>query len=211
MARRFIVVDDHPLFRGALTQVLAGSAEIREAAGIDGLIEALGEDEDVDLVLLDLNIPGAHGFSGLLLVRAQFPQVPVLVVSGEDGPDLAVRCLELGAAGFLRKSATAADMRRAVDTVLEGGTWPPDAGTQAGGAPNPWQRLASLSPQQVRVLMMMSAGQMNKQIAYELGIAEATVKAHVSAILLKLGVDSRTQAVLLASSLERSQFAATDR
>jgi DNA-binding NarL/FixJ family response regulator len=209
--RRIIIVDDHPLFRAALHQTLATgdpAIEAEEADDIQALGDALERDRDCDLVLLDLNLPGARGFSGLLLLRAQYPDVPVMVISAIEDGAVVRRVLELGAAGYLHKSVSPADIRRAIETVLAGEIFvsggldvaPPDEEAAL------LRRLRTLTPQQLRVLMMLSAGLMNKQIAYELTISEATVKAHVSAILQKLGVDSRTQAVIAASRIEQGQF-----
>lgn len=210
-ARRIIIVDDHPLFRSALRQTLAGGGEdthIEEAGDLDGLAAALEADRDCDLVLLDLNMPGVRGFSGLLLVRAQYPEIPVMIVSAVEDPAVVRRCLDLGAAGYLGKSAGAEDIRRSIETVLEGGVWTPEevAPAEDDEQAEILSRLSTLTPQQIRVLMMLSDGLMNKQIAYELSISEATVKAHVSAILQKLKVDSRTQAVIAASRIEQGQF-----
>lgn len=211
--RRIIIVDDHPLFRSALRQTLTGgdaAIVVEEAGDLAGLNVALEADRDCDLVLLDLNMPGVRGFSGLLLLRAQYPEVPVMIISAvEDGVTIR-RALELGALGYLRKSAGPADIRHAIDTVLAGNVFMPEGAGLAGDdeASALLRRLASLTPQQVRVLMMLSDGLMNKQIAYELSISEATVKAHVSAILQKLDVDSRTQAVIAAAKVEEGRFEA---
>ena len=210
---RFLIADDHPLFRGALRQALEGMFEgvvILEAGTIDEMSGALLEDEDVDLVLLDLNMPGVRGFSGLLYLRAQFPVVPVMVVSATEDPVAIRRCMEMGASGFIPKSLGIEDIRTAIARVLEGGVWTPPDIDIAGRDENTdlVARLASLTPQQVRVLMMLSEGLLNKQIAYELTVSEATVKAHVSAILQKLGVESRTQAVIAASKIETGQWQA---
>lgn len=214
--RRIIIVDDHPLFRAALRQTLASgdpSIEVEEAGELDGLSAALESDRDCDLVLLDLNVPGARGFSGLLLLRAEYPEVPVMIVSAVEEAGVVRSAIDLGAAGYLFKSVGPSEIRRAIETVLAGEMFVPEAASQ----PLPdedeeqaalLQRLATLTPQQVRVLMMLSDGLMNKQIAYELSISEATVKAHVSAILQKLNVDSRTQAVIAASRIEKGQFGA---
>jgi DNA-binding NarL/FixJ family response regulator len=210
--RRLIIVDDHPLFRAALRQTVHGgdpSMDVEEAADLTGLRAALEADRDCDLVLLDLNVPGARGFSGLLLLRAQYPEVPVMVISAVEEPEVIRAVIDLGASGYLRKSVGPAEIRRAIETVLSGEMFVPDdvhavAVDHAQSAL--MQRLATLTPQQVRVLMMLSDGLMNKQIAYELSISEATVKAHVSAILQKLEVDSRTQAVIAASRVEKGQF-----
>jgi DNA-binding NarL/FixJ family response regulator len=207
-ATRIIIADDHPLFRGAMRGALDGAvpdATILEAGGFDEMSAALNGAEEIDLVLLDLTMPGVQGFSGLLYLRADHPQIPVLIVSAKDDPGIIRRCIEFGAAGFLPKTATVEDMRLAVRTVLDGGVWTPsdlDLNTPADAETAAiMRRMASLTPQQVRVLMMLSQGLLNKQIAYQLDVSEATVKAHVSAILQKLDVDSRTQAVILAAKI----------
>lgn len=209
--RRIIIVDDHPLFRSALRQTLAGgdpSIAIEEAGDLASLSTALEADRDCDLVLLDLNMPGTRGFSGLLLVRAQYPEIPVMIISAVEEGAVIRRAFELGAAGYLHKSIGPVDIRRAIETVLSGGVYVPEGmDLPAEDSQSAlMHRLATLTPQQIRVLMMLSDGLMNKQIAYELAISEATVKAHVSAILQKLNVDSRTQAVIAASRIEEGQF-----
>jgi len=208
---RIIIVDDHPLFRAALRQTLSGAGSgmrVEEAGDLNALSAALETDRDCDLVLLDLNMPGAHGFSGLLLLRAQYPEIPVMIISAVEDVKVIRRTFELGAAGYLTKSAGPADIRAAIDTVLRGEVCVPK-GVNLGSDDDQAQfirRLSTLTPQQIRVLMMLSDGLMNKQIAYELSISEATVKAHVSSILQKLDVDSRTQAVIAASRIEQGQF-----
>ena len=209
--RRIIIVDDHPLFRAALRQTLVGgdpSIVIEEAGDLAGVSAALDADRDCDLVLLDLNMPGVRGFSGLLLLRAQYPDVPVMIISAVEDASVIRRAFELGAAGYLHKSVGTHEIRRAIETVLAGEVFVPEGIDLTIEDANSalMQRLATLTPQQVRVLMMLSDGLMNKQIAYELSISEATVKAHVSAILQKLDVDSRTQAVIAASKIEEGQF-----
>ncbi|MEQ1899870.1 MAG: response regulator transcription factor [Devosia sp.] len=210
MGRRFIIVDDHPLFRAALGQTLSGEAGnvVEEASSLDELSAALAADRDCDLVLLDLNMPGARGFSGLLLLRAQFPDIPVMIVSAVEEPSTIQRALELGAAGYLPKSVGPAEIRAAIETALKGDIVVPMGHdiTATDRQATLLRRLSTLTPQQVRVLMMLSDGLMNKQIAYELSISEATVKAHVSSILQKLDVDSRTQAVIAAASIEQGRF-----
>jgi DNA-binding NarL/FixJ family response regulator len=210
---RLLIADDHPLFRGALREAVSGlfsSAEIGEAGTFEEVTERLEHGSDVDLVLLDLNMPGVRGFSGLMYLRAQYPGLPVVVVSASDDPAVIRRCMEFGASGFIPKTLGVDAMRQAIARVLQGELWTPpdvdlarpsDAETAALIA-----RLSSLTPQQVRVLMMLSGGLLNKQIAYELGVSEATVKAHVSAILQKLGVESRTQAVIAAGRIESGQW-----
>lgn len=210
-AYRIVIADDHPLFRGALRQALESQFAglgITEVGSIDEMSKSLAGNDDVDLVLLDLNMPGVRGFSGLMYLRAQFPLVPVVVVSATEDPMTMRRCMEFGASGFLQKSLPIETIRAAIKTVLDGGVFTP-AGldlTRKDEQSALIARLASLTPQQVRVLMMLSEGLLNKQIAYELSVSEATVKAHVSAILQKLGVESRTQAVIAASKIEAGQW-----
>ena len=178
------------------------------AANVASNVRSLGG--DVDLVLLDLTMPGARGFSGLMYMRAQYPSVPVIVVSANDDPAAIRRCMEFGSSGFIPKTLGVDAMRAAISRILGGGVWtPPDVDLAAGSdaeAAELMARMVTLTPQQVRVLMMLSEGLLNKQIAYQLGVSEATVKAHVSAILQKLGVESRTQAVIAAAKIEAGQW-----
>ena len=216
-----IIADDHPLFRDALKQTLGSAlpgAAITEVGSVEKLLEALAQNAAADLVLLDLKMrlvlldlkmPGEKGaaslsgLTGLMYLRSQHPDIPVVVVSASDNASMIRRCLNLGAAGFISKSAAVDRIRTAVKTVLDGGVWFPDE-VQTGGNDELGDlsaRLATLTPQQVRVLSMLGQGLLNKQIAFELSVSEATVKAHVSAILQKLGVDSRTQAVIAVNRI----------
>jgi DNA-binding NarL/FixJ family response regulator len=210
---RLVIADDHPLFRGALREAVAGQfagADIAEAGTFEDVVAQLERGGDVDLVLLDLAMPGVRGFSGLMFLRAQYPSVPVVVVSANDDPAVIRRCMDFGASGFVPKTLGVEMMRAALARVLEGGVWtPPDvdlSGKPDAATAELIGRLATLTPQQVRVLMMLSEGLLNKQIAYGLGVSEATVKAHVSAILQKLGVESRTQAVIAAAKIEADSW-----
>ncbi|WP_029031426.1 response regulator [Salinarimonas rosea] len=203
-----VIADDHPLFRGALRQAVTGvlaDARVIEAGGLDELTATLADVSDVDLVLLDLTMPGVQGYSGLIYLRAQHPDIPVVIVSANEDPVVIRRAVGFGASGFIPKSLDTAAIGAAVQAVLAGDSWtPPDVDLAADDddeAAEIAKRMATLTPQQVRVLMMLSEGLLNKQIAYELGVSEATVKAHVSAILQKLGVESRTQAVIAASKI----------
>lgn len=212
-SHRVIIVDDHPLFRDALRQALSDSlegCEIAEAGSLDALSELLDDGTDTDLVLLDLAMPGVKGLSGLMYLRAQYPEIPVVLVSATEDPAAIRRCLEFGASGFIPKSLPAETIRTAVKEVLSGGVWtPPEVDLVEGPDKETGElvaRLATLTPQQVRVLMMLGEGLLNKQIAYKLGVSEATVKAHVSAILQKLGVDSRTQAVIAVNRIEDTEW-----
>lgn len=184
--------------------------DIAEAGSFDEVADLLERGGEVDLILLDLTMPGARGFSGLMYLRAQYPGVPVMVVSANDDPAAIRRCMEFGASGFIPKTLGVEAMRSAISRVLNGGVWtPPDVDLRGGADAETTElmtRMATLTPQQVRVLMMLSEGLLNKQIAYQLGVSEATVKAHVSAILQKLGVESRTQAVIAAARIEAGQW-----
>jgi DNA-binding NarL/FixJ family response regulator len=209
MPCRIIVADDHPLMRGALVQALARSLAplvVCEAGTLDEVVAALRSapaDAMPDLILLDLNMPGMNGFAGLLLVRAEFPSIPVVIISASEEAATIGRTIDYGAAGFIPKSAPSERISEAVAAVLRGDLWFP---AQAlSGKPQEdaelAARLAALTPQQLRVFMMISEGKLNKQIAHEIQVAEATVKAHVTMILRKLGVGSRTQAAILARRL----------
>jgi DNA-binding NarL/FixJ family response regulator len=208
-----VIADDHPLFRGALREAVSGllaQVEIAEAGSFEEVSKLLDRSGETDLILLDLAMPGVRGFSGLMYLRAQYPSVPVVVVSANDDPAVIRRCMDFGASGFIPKTLGIEAMRSAVMGVLKGEVWTPPDVDLAGGvdaeAASLMARLATLTPQQVRVLMMLSEGMLNKQIAYELTVSEATVKAHVSAILQKLNVESRTQAVIMAAKIEIGQW-----
>ena len=207
MPYRIVIADDHPLFRDALRLAVGDAlpACIFDTAGtLAQTVDILERVDDVDLVLLDLKMPGVQGYSGLMLLRSQFPLVPVVVVSGTEETNVITRAIRLGASGFIPKSASVPDMQRAVQTVLQGNVWLPDGVdlTEPNEDDYLAQRLATLTPQQTRVLMMLREGMLNKQIAYELSVSEATIKAHVSAVVQKLQVDSRTQAVIAASRMD---------
>ena len=203
-----LVADDHPLFRealrGAVARVLP-TATLHEADSVYALYALVERDPDADLLLLDLNMPGAQGFSVLVHLRALHPQLPIVIVSAREEPVVMRRALDHGAVGFIPKSADAATLGEALSSVLAGDRWAPpaafDAPAAAADEHDAAQRLRDLTPQQFRVLQMLGDGLLNKQIAYELGVSEATIKAHMTAILRKLGASNRTQAVLIAARL----------
>lgn len=218
MTREVLIADDHPLFREALkfavSQALLG-AQIVEADSVDSLFAALEAHGQLELLLLDLSMPGAQGFSALVQARAHYPTVPVIVISAREDRDIIERTLAHGAAGFVPKSSPIAAIADALRVVLQGGVWMPaktgggivkerasgDRAVLDSAEADAASRLGLLTPQQFRVLAMVSAGLINKQIGAELGVSEATVKAHMTAIMQKLGVTNRTQAVLLAQRL----------
>ena len=204
-----IIADDHPLFRAALAQVIGvhhPDASTLEAEDVDGLQQRVGQHPGASLVLLDLHMPGAHGFSSLIHLQACYPTIPVVMVSADATPEVMTRALRHGASGFLPKSSSMEDIGAAIGAALNGDTWMP-----AGFVPvdidtlaeqNIASVLASFTPQQFRVATLISQGLLNKQIAYEMSVTEATVKAHATEIYRKLGVSSRTQAVLALQQLE---------
>ena len=209
-AYEILIADDHPLFRSALQQALTlglgPDVRLVEAASIAELEARLTEKGDWDLVLLDLNMPGAYGFSGLVLLRGQYPQVPVVMISAQEEAAVVSRAREFGASGFIPKSSPLATIQEAVRQVLDGDIWWPaqtfESASVSVEARAASEGLASLTPQQFRVLTMVCEGLLNKQIAFELNVSEATIKAHVTAIFRKLGVRTRTQAALLLQQME---------
>lgn len=207
-----LIADDHPLFRTALAQAvrgLDGDIAVLESDSLDSARAQLIAHPEIDLLLLDLNMPGSQGLMGLAALRGEFPGVAVLMVSAQDDPDIVRRALAYGAAGYVPKSLDLNGIRAALDAVLSGETWlPPALKSAVDAQPTRHEdrdisnRLARLTPQQIRVLQLLAQGRLNKQIADTLGIQERTVKAHVSAIFERLGVRNRTQAGVLLSSLE---------
>lgn len=205
-----LIVDDHPLFRHALIQAVRYTlpqANIAETATVAEFYAFLENGPEPDIVLLDLHLPGASGFSALVHVRAQYPAIPIVVVSAHEETSVIQRSLAHGAVAYIPKSAPPAHIGQALHAVLAGDSWAPPnlplslndprARDEADFA----ERIKTLTPQQFRVLMMVAEGLLNKQIAYTLEVSEATIKAHVTAIFRKLGVQNRTQAVLAIGTL----------
>ena len=206
---KILIADDHPLFRDALCRAVQGlypDAEIRDAASVAALQQLLETHADADLLLLDLHMPGASGFSALVHIRASWPSLPVIVISGNEEPGVMQRAIGHGASGYIPKASDPAQMATAISAVLDGDIWlPPGIGTGgklAADEADIARRVRELTPHQFRVLMMLADGLLNKQIAYELGVSEATVKAHMTAVMKKLGVSNRTQAVVAAARLQ---------
>lgn len=208
-ATRILIVDDHPLFREALKGTIAGGvkgAEIAQAGSLDAARTLLDKNDNFDLILLDLRMPGVQGLSGLIYLRAQYPNIPVVIVTAADDGGLVQKALNLNAAGFIPKTSGIETIVTAVNAVLNGEIWAPEGYDRPQVADKEGEdiarRIATLTAQQIRVLMMLKEGLLNKQIAYELNVSEATIKAHVSAILQKLNVSSRTQAVIAAGRID---------
>lgn len=212
MPTRVLIADDHPLFRGALVQALGAcmdDVEILEARDLPETTALLYEHEAIDLVLLDLHMPGNHGLAGLASIRCNHPAVAVVVVSANEDPRVIRRVLDHGAAGFIPKSSGLDDMTTALNAVLDCREWVPPHLERAVSELDSndedlilAERIAALTPQQFRVLALVADGWLNKQIAGELGIQERTVKAHMSEILQKLEVRNRTQAGVALRRLE---------
>lgn len=208
---QLLIVDDHPLFRDALAATIRlahPDAVLHEADCIEAACAVLAANRGIDLTLLDLSMRGVSGFDGLITVRARFPRVPILIVSGHEDPRIARDALRHGAAGFVPKAMDKATLTRAIAEVLSGALFLPPGLAEAAApsegsrkTPLP-ERLARLTPQQLRVLMMIRQGKLNKQIAHDLQVGDSTVKAHVSEILRKLEVISRTQIVIDTAQLD---------
>ncbi len=203
---RALIVDDHPLFCDALSLILkmiGGLQEVETAGNLADATARLDSAPAPELVVLDLNLPDVDGLDGLLRLRLVVPDVPVLVVSSLADPRIMRAALRAGAAGFVPKHAHRDTYRAALQAVREGRVYVPDGvapdeGAEASASEEAIARLGLLTRQQARILQLICEGKLNKQIAYDLNIAETTVKAHVTAIMRKLGVLSRTQAVLMA-------------
>lgn len=199
---RIVVADDHPLFRAALRSAVekaAPGATVDECASLAEARAALAG-ATVDLLLLDLKLSDSEGMAGLSAIRAEHPAVPVAVVSASEEPVVVRRVLALGASGFIPKSAGLPQMVEAIAAILAGESWAPE--TPQGEGDDLLSRIASLTPSQQRILEGLKAGRLNKQIAFDLGVSEATIKAHLTSVFRKLGVQNRTQAVILAKQLD---------
>ncbi|WCE06141.1 response regulator transcription factor [Pseudoxanthomonas sp. JBR18] len=205
---QLLIADDHPLFREALVRAIERvmpHARVDEADSVETLMALVEAHPGAELLLLDLDIPGAHGFSALAHLRGVRPQLPVVIVSAREDQGTIQRAMALGAAGFIPKSANLSVLDEALDALLAGDEWLPPGITAAPCADAEEtalaRRVSELTPQQFRVLGMVCQGLLNKQIAWEMGLAPTTVKVHVSAILRKLDVGTRTQAVMLMHRL----------
>ncbi|GLS46448.1 response regulator [Methylobacterium brachythecii] len=209
----FILVDDHPLFREALRSMIRlglPHARIDEADSIQAAKTVLGDRPAVDLIMLDLSMTGVTGFDGLMSLRIAYPRIPIVVVSALDEPRIVREALQLGAAGFVPKSSGKSVYMQAIQEIVSGSIFVPASvnlsmdrtDPRRHEAPPAAERIRTLTPAQMNVLTLIKRGKINKQIAYELGIGDSMVKAHVSEIMRKLGVSNRTQVAICASSLD---------
>nr|WP_067293790.1 response regulator transcription factor [Marinobacterium profundum] len=216
---KILIADDHPLFREAITNVISTSfpgCETIETESLDSALALTLEQDDLDLILLDLNMPGMHGLNGLITLRNEAPTVPVVIVSAEEDKQIVLQAITYGAVGFITKSSPRDQMTQALQQILDGNVYLPSDIIRSSKPESrrhrndenriPVELLSSLTRRQLLVLERMATGESNKQIAYNLNIAETTVKAHVSAILRKLGVHNRIQAVLSAGNIDFAQY-----
>ena len=216
---KILIADDHPLFREAIHNVISDGfpgSEVMETADLDSALALTGEHDDLDLILLDLNMPGMHGLGGLINLRNEAPTIPVVIVSAEQDKQIVLQAITYGAVGFITKSSPRSQMTEAIEQILNGNVYlPPDiirtqkAGTRRNHSEHPGfapELLQALTRKQLLVLERMTKGESNMQIAYNLDIAETTVKAHVSAILRKLNVHNRVQAILSAGDIDFTAY-----
>lgn len=217
---KILIVDDHPMFREALSGAIRfalADAEVFEAGSIDAACKAIRSEPEIEIVLLDLSMPGTSSFDGLMLLRSSFPRIPIMIVSGLDDPRIVQEAIRLGAAGFVSKSVDKRTLAEGVSEVLSGSVFvPADVAERMSGpcatvkTSDIANRLSELTPAQIRVLQLIRHGRLNKQIAHDLGVSETTVKAHVSEILRKLNVVSRTQAVIETAQLDFESILGSD-
>ncbi|KTS94945.1 response regulator [Pseudomonas parafulva] len=215
---KILIADDHPLFREAIHNVISDGfqgSEIMETADLESALTLTKDHDDLDLILLDLNMPGMHGLNGLITLRNEAPTTPVVIVSAEQEKQIVLQAITYGAVGFITKSSPRAQMIEAIEQILNGNVYlPPDIiraqksnSRRLSDAPSfPPEMLQALTRKQLLVLERMTKGESNKQIAYALDIAETTVKAHVSAILRKLNVHNRVQAILSAGDIDFADY-----
>ncbi|MBI6920777.1 MULTISPECIES: response regulator transcription factor [Pseudomonas] len=216
---KILIADDHPLFREAIHNVISDGfqgSEVMETADLDSALALTQAHDDLDLILLDLNMPGMHGLNGLITLRNEAPTTPVVIVSAEQEKQIVLQAITYGAVGFITKSSPRSQMIEAIEQILNGNVYlPPDiiraqkssTGRRHNEAPSfPPEMLQALTRKQLLVLERMTKGESNKQIAYTLDIAETTVKAHVSAILRKLNVHNRVQAILSAGDIDFADY-----
>lgn len=207
VVKKIIIADDHPLFREALQHSIEPAFEDIKIVNADAFVtlqRVVRNHDDSDLIMLDLHMPGAVGFSALHYLGLQYPQIPVAMISASEGPEVVARAMEFGAAGFIPKSAEISTIISAIKQIIAGERWLPNGmqeqinrldrfGADFG------TRVSTLTPKQFRILMMLTEGNLNKQMADGIGVSEATIKAHLTEVYKKLGVSNRTQAATIAA------------
>ena len=216
---KILIADDHPLFREAIINVIEGEfpgCEVLETDCLTGAMDIAGVNDSFDIILLDLDMPGMNGLNGLISLRNASPTIPVVIVSAEKNKQVVLQAITYGAVGFIAKSSPREQMGAALKTILDGNVYLPSdiirmdtrtsTQTDSNNKSISPELLSSLTRRQLLVLERMAKGESNKQIAYNLNIAETTVKTHVSAILRKLGVYNRIQAILSAGDIDFHQY-----
>ncbi|MFY1663136.1 response regulator [Pseudomonas sp. Pseu.R1] len=216
---KILIADDHPLFREAIHNVICDGfpgSEVMETEDLDSALALTRDHDDLDLILLDLNMPGMHGLNGLITLRNEAPTIPVVIVSAEQDKQVVLQAITYGAVGFITKSSPRKQMTEAIEQILNGNVYLPSDIIRSQKAPSrrnnadtpqlPPELLQALTRKQLLVLERMTKGDSNKQIAFSLAIAETTVKAHVSAILRKLNVHNRVQAILSAGDIDFAAY-----
>ncbi|ACR13507.1 response regulator transcription factor [Teredinibacter turnerae] len=201
----FHIADDHPLFRNAILGVIKSNypdSVVSQSISLESTIQELEKNDETDLLLLDLHMPGCKDLFGLIMVREKFPSIPVAIISAVEEPNTISRAMGHGACGYIPKSCSPQKIQSAIQSMLEGNHWVPDEFTHtltpvANEERDLAAKIATLTPQQYRVLCLLREGWLNKQIGFEMGVTEATVKAHITAIFRKLGISNRTQAVIM--------------
>ncbi|BDU37543.1 response regulator [Vibrio nigripulchritudo] len=217
---KFLIADDHPLFRDALVSVIRSKFQdctIHQTEDVATTLDYVRDHTDTDLVLLDLNMPGMEGLNGLLELRNQAPSIPVAIISAETNKQTILQTMAYGAIGFISKSSPREEMSNAFSQIINGDVYLPANIIRATEENKPVNQrtskpafsadmLNTLTRRQLLVLKSMSQGSANKQIAYDLNISETTVKSHVSAILKKLGVHNRIQAVVGVTNIDFDRY-----
>lgn len=208
----FHVADDHPLFRNAILEVIKRhypDSVVGESVDLDSTIRELDKKDETELLLLDLHMPGSQDLFGLIMVREKFPSIPVAIISADEEASTISRAMGHGACGYIPKSCSPQMIHQAIHSMLDGNRWVPDEYRNNLTPVDSEEKdlaakIATLTPQQYRVLCYLREGWLNKQIGYELGVTEATIKAHITAIFRKLGISNRTQAVIMLSKMSLS-------
>jgi len=207
---KFLIADDHPLFRDALKGALSScftDVTFLEADTLDTTIDVLRKNRKVSIIILDLNMPGCDNFYGLLRVKEIFPNIPIVVLSASDSVQTVSQVMAFGADGFIPKTTATPMIKDGLLAILRGEKWLPDGMAAAilevdDDAKDIAVKLKELTPKQFQVLKLVKDGLMNKQIASKLSVTEATVKAHIGVIFKKLEVKTRTQIVLAVDKLQ---------
>ena len=205
----FHVADDHPLFRNALNEVIKQhypDAVVEQSMDLDGTMRELEKNAETDLLLLDLHMPGSQDLFGLITVRDKFSGIPVAIISADEDVSTISRAMGHGASGYIPKSCSPQVIHQAIASILDGNRWVPEEYRNSLTPVTAEEKdlavkIATLTPQQYSVLCYLREGWLNKQIGYELGVTEATIKAHITAIFRKLGTTNRTQAVIMLSKM----------